>query len=83
MSDRRQVIVYRARLSDVDDPVLYAAEPLYRFEQSELGKWVMANAIPESVVWNTYIDQNTYGYQVIVKAEFQGSKITEYLLRWS
>lgn len=83
MSDRRRVIVHRMRLGDVEDPELYAAEPLYRFEQSELGKWVMANAVPESVTWRTYVDHNTYGYQVMVQADFEGPTITEYFLRWT
>jgi len=83
MSERRRIVVYRMRLGDVEDPELYAAEPLYRFEKSELGKWVMVNAVPESVIWRTYVDHNTYGYQVIVQADFEGPKITEYFLRWT
>lgn len=83
MSDCRRVIVYRARLGDVDDPELYAAEPLYRFEKSELGQWVMANAVPESVKWRTFVDPTIYGYQVAVQADFEGIALTEYFLRWT
>lgn len=78
-----KVVVHQMRLGDVEDPELYAAQPLYEFEKSERGQWIMANAVLESVVWKTLVDQDTYGYQVIVEAEFEGPALTEYFLKWT
>ena len=37
-------IVHEFSLSDVDDPDLLAAEPIWNWQQSDSGKWVMENA---------------------------------------
>jgi len=39
-----QVVVHSFNLGDVDDPALYAAQPLYDWEKSEVGQWVMAHS---------------------------------------
>ena len=40
----KEVVVHSFSLGDVDDPDLYAAQPLYEWEKSEAGQWVMKNA---------------------------------------
>ena len=40
-----KTVVHRFRMGDVDDPDLYAAEPLWKWQQSEMGQWVMTRAI--------------------------------------
>jgi hypothetical protein len=39
------VVVHNFPMGDVEDPDLYAASPLYEWQQSEAGAWVMAHAV--------------------------------------
>ena len=39
------VVVHRFRMGDVEDPDLYAAQPLWEWQSSEMGKWVMERAV--------------------------------------
>ena len=76
-----KVIVHRFRLGDVEDPDLYAAEPLYKWQESDPGKFVMEHAI-DKPTWHRYLDQSTYGYRYTVEAELEMKKLSEYYLRW-
>ena len=41
-----ELVVHTFMLSDaVEDPTIYAAEPLMDWQNSDVGKWVMANSI--------------------------------------
>jgi hypothetical protein len=61
----RLIVFKELYIGDVEDPQLYAAFPLYEWEKSEHGNWVMNHAIEEPV-WHTFIDQNSLGYKVRV-----------------
>ena len=76
-----KVIVHRFRMGDVEDPDLYAAEPLWQWQQSESGQWVMEHAI-EAPIWHRQHDISSFGYQYIVVAELEAKKLTEFYLRW-
>ena len=76
-----KVIVHRFRLGDVEDPDLYAAEPLYKWQESDEGKFIMEHAI-DKPTWHRYLDQSTYGYQYAIEAELEMKKLSEYYLRW-
>lgn len=62
------VIVHHFVMSDVDEPDLYVAQPLYEWEHSEKGQWVMDHAI-EPPTWHKTVDSNTYGYRFVVTAK--------------
>jgi hypothetical protein len=76
----REVVVHEFTMGDVDDPDLYAAEPLWQWQQSEEGKWVMAHAV-ETPSWYRIPDQLQYGYKFQVRAKLSGARLTEYMLR--
>jgi hypothetical protein len=75
------VVVHRFRLSDVDDPDIYVAEPLWNWQQSEQGKFIMKHSViqPE---WHKQIDTAFYGYQIAIVAELEKKKLAEFYLRW-
>lgn len=77
----KSIVVFTFTMGDVDDPDLYAAQPLYDWQQTPQGKWVMENAT-ESPIWNRYADPLSYGYKYSVSASFEGKKLTEYYLRF-
>jgi len=75
----KEFTVHEFTMGDVEDPEVYAAEPLYAWQISEQGKWVMENAA-EQPYW-TQVDFGYNGYRFQVRAKFKDKKITEWLLR--
>lgn len=76
-----KAVVHRFRVSDVEDPDLYAAQPLWEWEKSPEGQFVMANAI-EKPIWKRQINHASYHYDYVVIAELEKSKLSEFYLRW-
>jgi hypothetical protein len=76
----REVVVHEFTMGDVEDPDLYAAEPLLKWENSEEGQWIMEHAV-ETPSWHRIPDMMQYGYRFQVRAKLSGPRLTEYLLR--
>lgn len=76
----RTVVVHTFLMGDVEDPDLYAAEPLLKWENSEIGQWVMANAV-ETPSWYRIPDVMQYGYRYEIRAKLSGPRLTEWILR--
>lgn len=76
-----KIVVHRFKLSDVDDPDLYAAEPIYKWEKSEPGQFVMKHAI-DKPEWRRHLDQSTYGHEYAIVAELEMKKLSEFYLRY-
>lgn len=81
IEELHKVIVHSFNISDVEDPDLYAATPLYDFEQSEKGKWIMENAI-EKPIWHRQRDYATFGYRYAIMAELPKDKYIFYKLKF-
>ena len=73
--------VYEFPMGDVEDPEIYAADPLYKFEKSEQGQWVMEHALEKPVF---YIGpwMQTYGYRCRVEAVLSEEDATFFQLKW-
>ena len=77
-----KIVVHKFTMSDVDDPDLYAAQPLYEWEQSEAGQFVMKNA-EDKPEWHRFMDYDSmHGYSYVVIAELEKKKLAEFYLRW-
>ena len=76
-----KIIVYRFRMGDVEDPDLYAAQPLIEWQNSEVGKWIMERSV-ETPMWHRQADVANYGYQYAVEAWLKGSDHTFWQLKW-
>ena len=76
------VCVHEFRMGDVEDPDLYAAQPLWEWQDSEMGKWVMENAV-EQPYWLRRNDVSTYGYQFKVMARLSEQNQTFWALKWA
>ena len=77
----RNIIVHEFSMGDVDDPDLYAAQPLWEFERSEKGQWVIEHALEEPI-WQRQIDHFSFGYRYKVAARLTEQDITYFMLRW-
>jgi hypothetical protein len=76
----KEIVVHSFSMGDVEDPDLYAAQPLYEWEKSEAGQWVMKNAA-DTPTWYRIADPMSYGYQYQIRAKLMGPALTEWLLR--
>jgi hypothetical protein len=76
----KTIVVHEFTMGDVEDPDLYAAQPLYDWEHSEQGQWVMNNAC-DTPTWYRMADPHTYGYKYQIRAKLMGPALTEWLLR--
>jgi hypothetical protein len=78
----KEVVVHQFPMGDVEDPDLYAAQPLMDWQNSESGQWVMQHAV-ESPVWYRLIDHSSFGYQYQIRAKLMGPALTEWLLKFN
>lgn len=76
----KEIIVHSFGMGDVDDPDLYAAQPLYEWEKSEAGQWIMKNAA-DTPTWHRMADPMSYGYKYQIRAKLMGPALTEWLLK--
>ena len=76
-----KVVVYKFTVGDVEDPDLYAADPIWKWQESNPGKFVMEHAI-DKPIWHRRLDQSTYGYQYAIEAELEMKKLSEYYLKF-
>ena len=77
-----KTIVHQFKLSDVEDPDLHAAQPLWDWQESEHGKWVMSKAV-EPPEWHRYIDHTHYYYRYAIVAKLKDIDYTFWTLKWA
>lgn len=75
------VIVHKFSIGDVDDPDLYAAEPLLAWEKSPAGQWIMERAI-ESPIWHRQLNPVLYSHSYSITAKLRGKDYTYWCLKW-
>jgi hypothetical protein len=68
------------RLGDVEDPDIYAAQPIYEWQQTEKGKWVMEYA--HDLTYHVITDNESWGYKVVIRGGLSEKAAVEYFLKW-
>jgi hypothetical protein len=76
-----KVVVHKFDLSDVEDPDIYAAGPMFDWERSEAGRFVMKHAV-EPPVWHRHMDPMWMGYRYVITAELEKKKLSEFYLKF-
>ena len=74
-------IVKEIRVSDVEDPDLIVAQPIWEWQQTEAGKYVMEHSSPRPS-WHHSIDAHYYGNLYKIVAYFTPKQLTYYKLRF-
>jgi len=75
-------VVHRITLGDVDDPEVYIAMPLYDWQNSEEGNWIMTHSV-ETPYWKSSpFPITAYGIQYDVVAVLTPKDHTFWLLKW-
>jgi len=77
-----KILLHEFRMGDVEDPELYAAEPLWAWQQTESGKWCMAHCV-ESPTFYVNADPDNYGYRITVVGELEEKDYTFWKLKYS
>ena len=78
---KHKVVLHSFKMGDVEDPGIYAAGPIWDWQQTDHGKWCMENAIGE-LVSHTHVDYESMGYKVSIVGEFSDHDYTLYHLKW-
>ena len=74
-------VVHTFSMGDVDDPILYAAQPLIEWQNSEPGKWIMEHAV-ETPMWHRQQDAMNWGHTFAVTAKLKAKDYSYFLLKW-
>lgn len=77
----KKIIVHKFRMADVEDPYLYAASPLYEWEISEPGQFIMKHAIEEPV-YNIVPNVDWLGHECVVTAILKEKDILYWKLKY-
>lgn len=72
--------IHTFQLNDTDDPEIYAAQPIWEWQQTDKGKWVMEHALDPT--YSISVDPMNYGYVVVIHAHMLPKDWTEYLFRF-
>jgi len=75
------ITVHTFMVGDVEDPEIYAAQPLWDWQNSDAGKWVMEHAV-ETPVYHQSIDHMAYGYRYAIRAKLTDQDAFVYKLKW-
>ena len=75
------ILFKELRLGDCEDPQLYAAGPIFEWEKSEEGNWVMNHAL-EVPEWRIITDPNTFGFKVQIYGKLNEADEIIYRLKF-
>ena len=76
------MILHEFTMGDVEDPYLMAGEPIYQWQQTEKGQWVMEHVQGE-MVFHCVPDMNTMGYRVVISGQLDERDEIIYRLKYS
>ncbi len=68
-------------VSDVDDPDIYAAEPIFEWQNSEAGKWMMKHSSPVPS-WHQETDFATWGTRYLIRGYLTPELYTFWKLKY-
>lgn len=77
----RDVCVHEIRMGDVEDPDLFVAEPIWKWQESDAGRFIMENAV-DKPYWTRTMDPHTYGHLYRIVARLSEQNETFWSLKW-
>lgn len=75
------MILHEFTMGDVEDPYLYAAFPISEWQDTEKGRWVMANVKGEAKFHITQ-DFASFGHRVVITGELDPKDVTYFNLKY-
>lgn len=77
----RQITFHTFTLGDVDDPDIYAAQPISEWQQTDQGQWVMAHC--RDPKYSIGPDGQSWGHRVRLYGELTDQDATFFTLKWT
>ena len=74
-------VVHYINVGDVEDPDLIVSAPIYEWQQTEAGKYIMEHSAPRPM-WVRNVNHMTYGYEYKIKAYLTPKQLTYYKLKF-
>lgn len=71
---KEKYVLHDFRMGDVEDIEIYAAQPIYEWQQTPEGKFCMEKAT--DVEWQTLRDHSIMGHRVIITGYLSGKHAT-------
>ena len=75
------VLAHMFTVGDVDDPDIYAAEPIYKWQHSEAGQWMMKHSDPIPS-WHQMTDLASWGVRYCIKGYLSPENYTYWKLKY-
>lgn len=76
-----KLVVHSIKMGDVEDPDLMVAEPIWKWQQTEAGKFIMENSTQQPE-WHRSVDPSYYGYRYDIVAYLEGETLTYWKLKY-
>lgn len=76
----KRIVFATFNMGDVEDPEIYIAQPIYEFQQTPKGRWMMENC--KDPVYQIGPCPETYGYRAVIYGDVEEKLATEFYLRW-
>lgn len=76
----RQVLFHSFCMGDVEDPEIYVAQPIYEWQQTEHGQWVMTHCLDPT--YNIGPDPDSMGYRITLSGELTDENAVFHELKW-
>lgn len=77
----QEVIVHSIMMGDVEDPDLFVADPIWKWQQTDEGKWIMEKS-KEPPMWRRHLDASSWGYRYDIVAYLDGADLTYWKLKY-
>ena len=74
------MIFHQFNLGDVEDPDIYAAQPMWEWQQTEKGRWVMEHGL--ELAYSIYPDVQNFGYKVSITGLLNSEDEVYYTLKY-
>ena len=75
------VVVASFNIGDVEDPDLYAAQPICEWQATEEGQWVMEHAV-EQPFWHREMQPHLMGHKYHIVARLKEPDELYWTLKW-
>lgn len=75
------IIFYEFILGDVEDPNIYAAEPILEWQKTEHGQWIMSHC--KNLTYHIYPDFATFGNKISICGKLSADDEVYYRLKYT
>ena len=76
-----KTLLHEFYMSDVEDVAVYAAQPIYEWQQTEAGQWCIEHA--KNWEWSTSHDLSSLGFLVRIVGYLAPADRTYFMLKYN